>query len=431
MTSAKHKLRGARFAVWLISKNFPINFALTARICGTITTAQFQQALCTLRRKYPPLSMRIKREPKGNVYIIPDSGLEFPVRIIERRHSDSWVEEVTRELAQAFDLFNEPPLRFTWVRGEGICEIIFVCPHVVADGLSVAYLVRDFLMFLSNPEANVEPMRPTPAMSEMIPDFPGKHISVWRAKLRAIMLKLFLGYASRKGEPPKNQVEGVRTQYDLLAWELPPTHTAALVTRSRTEGTTVHAALSVAFLRAFGECRGNGWKRKIQSPINLRDRLTDPVGESFGLYVNLVEFFVNCGPERDFWDVAREIKQTFIRYTHDRHMYNSLIEANVVMDKLAFVMTPQLIAQSMKVTYDISITNLGRLDFPIQYGSLRLESLFGPSLGGNPEDIVLGVITIGDKMHCTLAFTDVKLNASEAEQIKETAMKWLAKATDW
>lgn len=85
------------------------------------------------------------------------------------------------------------------------------------------------------------------------------------------------------------------------------------------------------------------------------------------------------------------------------------------MDKLASVMTPQLVAQSMRVTYDLSITNLGRVDFPIQYGSLRLEALFGPSLGGNPEDIVLGVITIGDKMHLTLACTDMKLHVSEAK----------------
>ena len=112
--------------------------------------------------------------------------------------------------------------------------------------------------------------------------------------------------------------------------------------------------------------------------------MTGPVGEACGLYVNLVKFVVNVGPTA--------------------------------------------ISGRLRVTYDLSITNLGRLDFPIQYSPLQLEALFGPSLGGNPEDIVLGVITIGEKMHLTLAFTDMKLRVSEAKGIKENAMKWLANA---
>jgi hypothetical protein len=62
------------------------------------------------------------------------------------------------------------------------------------------------------------------------------------------------------------------------------------------------------------------------------------------------------------------------------------------------------------------------LDFPVLYGSLQLDALFGPILGGDPEDIVLGVITIGDRMHFNLSFTDLKMNPSQAEQIKESAM---------
>jgi hypothetical protein len=376
--------------------------------------------------------MRLKREANGTLYFMTGNASECPLRILERTFPDRWEQEVAREVAHPFDLFTESPLRVTWLRGEGISEIIFTCSHVLMDGLSAAYLIRDVLVFLSNPEANADPMRPTPAISrKMIPAFPGKSWIIWQARLQAALLKLLLGTAYRKGTPSEKQVEPVRRPYHLLFWDLPPPHTAALLARSRQEGTTVHAALSVAFLRAFGEFRRNGWKRKIQSPINLRDRLTASVGESCGLYVNLVEFVVNCRPERDFWEVARDIKQQLIRHTDERHMYTSLIEANVIMDTLAPIMTPQFVAHSMRVTYDLSISNLGRLDFPTQYGSLRLEALFGPSLGGNPEDIVLGVSTIGEKMHLTLSCTDLKLHIAEAKQIKEHAMEWLAKATNW
>lgn len=216
-----------------------------------------------------------------------------------------------------------------------------------------------------------------------------------------------------------------------MAWELTGEQISALVKRSRSEKTTVHAALSTAFLRAFGELRGDGWRRKLQSPISLRHRLTAPVGEAFGLFVNLVEVEVDCPPERDFWEVAREVKEAITRRADDRYVFRSLVEANVMMDKLGSVIPPEFVARSVTtVSYDLSITNLGRLDFPAQSGELQLEALYGPALGGNPDDIVLGVITVGDKMHFTLSFTEIKLSVSQAEQIREKAMRYLEDAVE-
>ena len=103
-----------------------------------------------------------------------------------------------------------------------------------------------------------------------------------------------------------------------------------------------------------------------------------------------------------------------------------------MMDAIGPSVSPETVASSfMTVAYDLSITNLGRLVFPTQSGPLHLDALYGPSLGGNPEDIVLGVNTIGEKMHFTLSFTSLKLNASQAQQIRETAMSWLERATGW
>lgn len=427
MNNAKQKLRGGQFAVWLASEYQSINFALTARLRGTVAFDRFHSALDKIRLKYSPLSMRMNKESNRCVYLIPDSGLDIPVRIVERRQSKRWVDEVTIELEQAFDLLNDSPIRLVWLQGESISEIIFVCPHALADGLSIAYLIRDFLEFLGNPDADVEPMPPTPAMSELLPDFPGKRMIIRQSQLKAALLRFFLMLNSNQDIQLRKKMD-----YHLLAWELTEKQTSALVGRSRSEKTTVHAALCVAFLRVFGELRGDGWKRKIQSPISLRHRLTNPVGEAFGLFVNLVEFDADCSPKRDFWEVAREIKQAIIRRTNDKYIFRSLIEANVIMDKLAAVITPEFVSRSfMTVSYDLSITNLGRLNFPTQYGPLHLEALYGPSLGGNPDDIVLGVITIGEKMHFTLVFTDIKLSVSQAEQIKEKAMSCLEDTVEW
>ena len=154
--------------------------------------------------------------------------------------------------------------------------------------------------------------------------------------------------------------------------------------------------------------------------------MINPVGEAFGLFVNLLEFEVNCSPQREFWEVAREVKEAITRRAGDKYAFRSLIEANVMMDKLGSVIPPEFVARSvMTASYDLSITNLGRLDIPTQYGMLHLDGLYGPSLGGNPDNIVLGVITIEGKMHFTLSFADIKISVSEAEKIKEKAMNSL------
>lgn len=143
MNDLGQKLRGGQFAVWLASEYQSINFALTARLQGAVTPEQFRLALEKLRIKYPPLSMRMAAESDRSVYLIPDSSLTIPIRIVERKQSEQWVDEVVVELDLAFDLLHDPPLRLVWLRGENISEILFVCPHVLADGLAHAVIFEN------------------------------------------------------------------------------------------------------------------------------------------------------------------------------------------------------------------------------------------------------------------------------------------------
>ncbi|MGC9397013.1 MAG: condensation domain-containing protein [Anaerolineae bacterium] len=431
MNTTIQQISGGQYMVWLASEYHPINFALMARIRGAFTPYQFQKALYKLQRKYPPLSTRVIREA-GDVYVVSDPALKFPVRIITPKNAESWIEAATAALSQAFDLFNNPPLHLVWLQYKDVSELLFICLHVLADGLSIAYLVRDFLTFLNDSDAEVTPMPLIPPMSTSIPEFPGKKMVIQRAKLKANLLKLWLSRSAKQSESQIDAVHGVGVKYHVRPWVLTAEQTSALVARSRAEGTTVHASLCAAFLRAFGEFYGDGWKRRIQSPVSLRDRLSSPVGESFGLFVNLVEFCVNCTPQRNFWEVARKIKKGFNRRAEDKHIFNSLIEANVATNALRDVITPKIVADSfMAANHDLSISNLGRLDIPLRYGALHLEALFGPILGGNPEDIVLGVTTIGGKMHLSLSFTDLKLTPAQAEKIIASAMHRLADASNW
>ncbi|MBN2392345.1 MAG: hypothetical protein JXR84_16570, partial [Anaerolineae bacterium] len=205
--------------VWLASEYHPINFALMTRIRGAFAPSQFQQALDKLRHKYPPLSTRVVREP-DNIYIVSDTTLKFPARVITRKNAESWIEEASAELAQAFDLFNHPPLRLVLLQDKDVSELLLVCPHVLADGLSIAYLARDFLIFLSDLDADVTPMLPVPPLSASIPEFPGKKMTVQRAKLKAGLFKLFMDHNTKHNATPTEIANRIQPKYHVHPWVL-------------------------------------------------------------------------------------------------------------------------------------------------------------------------------------------------------------------
>jgi hypothetical protein len=95
-------------------------------------------------------------------------------------------------------------------------------------------------------------------------------------------------------------------------------------------------------------------------------------------------------------------------------------------------MTPDIVAQSYTdPEFDLSISNLGRLDLPLRYGSLTLEALYGRMISCNPQEVVSGVVTVGGRMRFTMTFTDMTMAQHDAERIVELAMQRLALATDW
>ncbi len=412
--------------MWLTAQADPINFALTARVRGAFTAEQLRQALDKVRRRYPSSAVRVTQKPTGAAYL-SYVDTPYPIHVIERAHAEQWTDEVVKALQRPFDLQNEPPLRFIWLRGETVSEIVFLCHHAFADGLSVTYLLRDLLTCLGDPTADLVPQSPSPTLDELLPDFRGKRRVRWQAWLKATLLRLLMALGGQK--ETENAERAPEPAYHMLHWTLTAEQTAALVARSRAEGTTVHAALSTAFLRAFGEFHGDTWHRTIQSPINLRNRLTQPVGETYGLYIGLVDFPVDCAPARGFWEVAREIKEGFIRETADKPIFTFLTSTKVLLEQLTPVLTPEMLSDSfMDVTYDLSISNLGRLDLPRRDGAVQLEALYGPAVLGDPEEIVLGVVTVENRMHFTLVFTEARLTVQEAEALRERAMRWLTEA---
>ena len=81
-----------------------------------------------------------------------------------------------------------------------------------------------------------------------------------------------------------------------------------------------------------------------------------------------------------------------------------------------------------KIFTGIVISNLGKLDIPVNYGKLQLEAIRGPAVYSDGVEKILEVVTVGGKMHLTLTFGDTIIAANVVTKVKDTAMKYLTEA---
>lgn len=170
--------------------------------------------------------------------------------------------------------------------------------HALADGLSVALLVRDYLQALdsSAPRPQV-PLAATPLEDHITLPHP---LHAWLPQaLKRSLRRPFPVYLG-----PEGPAVPLTTQ--LCATTLNAEQVAPLQARSRAERTTVHGALCAAALKAASPAaHPPDLAMRLSTPVSLRKRCS-PQPESIGLYLCGVDTAHRVGPATSFWDLARE-----------------------------------------------------------------------------------------------------------------------------
>ena len=74
-------------------------------------------------------------------------------------------------------------------------------------------------------------------------------------------------------------------------------------------------------------------------PVDLRNRLTQPVGEAIGYYVSAVKLSLKYSRQEPFWDIARIVYQKIKRQLTDKNVFASQRLASLspsLLDALVF-----------------------------------------------------------------------------------------------
>jgi NRPS condensation-like uncharacterized protein len=409
------------------------NFGMMIRVRGEVSPEQINAALGRIRGRHA-----------GLLPADADAGrAPFPLEVRSDCGDDDWIATAQDELRGEFPDRNVGPLaRFVMLRRAQGFDLVATFHHGASDGLSGTFLLRDLLQALADPQAQFESLPVPPriwADPTLIPqavrDNGGlkRRVALTAARLRARMLfkKVRRRFSAPEPEQPLpwETPAGDSDEYRfvILPARLSVEQTAALVARCKQEGVSVHAAVCAAWLQAFTAQNGSRFGR-VSSPVNIRERLSQPVGETSGVFLAMVETRLDFAPERDFWQLARQFKDRFTPELSDERLFFRPLLFSKAFSGLSPADRPIMGRMMFQgpVPYDFSITNVGRVVIPERSGALQVEAFYGPLVNSSPYERTVGVGTLGGQL--SMAYTFRKSRTEPSGELVQRVVEVLTQA---
>jgi hypothetical protein len=245
---------------WLSNQNSWKHFVVAAQITGETTTASWRTALDAVQRRHPLLGVCIDADDSGAPYFRFLPELRIPLQIVPGDALQGWEDEMETELSTPFPVEDALLVRAVLLHEAYRATILLTVHHSIADGLSVALIVRDILEALSGKPLEALPV-PQP-QEDLCPP--------------PTIQSTELGYEEPEAPaPPSAPGTPLKRDRSLLrvrGLRLPAELSDRLRERSRREGTTVHGALAAALVFA-GRDIHREWREapvRVVSPVNNR-----------------------------------------------------------------------------------------------------------------------------------------------------------------
>src|SRR5262245_5908822 len=276
---------------WLFDQNRPCHFAVTALISGGTSPRDWRRALDRLQKRHPTLSVCIDGEPDSVPLFRQADATPIPLRIVEDEPELRWEAEVGKELATPFNPSRAPLIRAVLIQGARDAAFMLVAHHSIADGLSLAYAIRDTLDALAG--RFLRPLPWPPSQDDML-NVPDRLMDGQEQDQAGVAMPAVY----RPHDNARPTVKGLRLSSGL---------TSSIRDRARQEGTTVHGALCAALVLASREVFA-AWREiplRIFSPIDARPLLD--AGESCGVFLGATTSVFDR-QAMDFWDIARDAR---------------------------------------------------------------------------------------------------------------------------
>lgn len=222
-----------------------------SRLQGQFSVDQLSTVLGQVRQHHPLLRVRIATDAIGQPQFV-ETDDEIPLRSIARTDDRHWQAELEVELARSLDWQVAPLLRVVLLQSGAESELMIICHHAIADGLSGVYLMRDILQGLGGKIFDRSDLSAAVSLESALS-------GIAPCPEATAKPKNYLPPLSRRPQPHIRNV--------VLSSEI----TQRLLQRSRAEHTTVHGAIGAAFLLALTQQDIRPSVRCLH-PVNVQSR---------------------------------------------------------------------------------------------------------------------------------------------------------------
>lgn len=415
---------------WLIDQTAPMNVLAVAQVRGRLNLDSLPAALARLQQRHPLLRVAVQVDRGVPFYV--DSAAPIPCAVIARRHDTHFHEVVTAERNRSFRWQQAPLLRLTVLHGEEDAELIFTMHHLISDGASSTYILRDLLLALSGQAsaAALAPLPERPALEDLMPASE-RGLAGLRRGARFLAEQAWTFFAQRPRLLSEEQsVPASERRSAVSHQQLSAAETTALLAACRSHGVTLHGALCAALLLAVGaeiraESPAPDHLLGCCTPVNLRRVLQPEIGEDIGLYVGPIVTFHRLGARTELAALAGELTRQIHAARSDGVPALALATQSRLLPPRV---SPQQAARHLynRLFGTVSVTNMGVLDIPLQYGDLALRAVH---IGGanNPYGslISIGVTTLAGQLFMNFNYNERIVGAARLQRVVNATMQAL------
>ncbi len=426
-------------AVWLIDQAVPQNFVMVARISnvpGILPDFEtiLRQALDMEQQRHPALKSKFM-DGKIPGFVSADVP-QIPLRIIERKDDNHWINEVEKEIQEPLPWRIGPMVRAVLLRSGEKCDLLVTFCHITADAISGIKFIKN-LLIAADQLLRGETLEPKPTLVEL-----PAALDLIRDDLKYPPAFLYLPTRISKfihkpvTLPADKHIPILERVTRVVQRILFEHETKKLIARCRKEKTSVHTALCAALLqtlveqfRSFPDAAKKGpLMIGCFTPVNIRHLFSIPVEDDIGNFISDALHYQRIDDKSSLWAAARKVGKALnkeLEFGKDIELMRSFTDlsenAPTALDML----------EAFETSFPPAcVTNIGRVDISGQLVGLTLENFhFAISANpGAPGGITLAVSTFRDMMTLNFLYLEPCLSKPRVDKIVESMMKRLKEA---
>lgn len=401
--------------IMYVDPETPVNCVFTAKIQGNIPEENFKAALEKIQQKHPLLRTRIDNSEKHPFFIEEKDIEPIPLRIVERKTDEDWLQESEKEWFRLFKDEKKPLAQLVWIKGQEVSEILWVLPHCICDGTSLVTMMTELLALLDDPALELQPYEVFSSVDDFLPlDFDMKR-KKRKARFYLMMGRLF--FLMQR----KSKTRNLGSNY-VVHWKLNVDTTAEITAKSKAHGVSVHALLCSSFMQAFQDIQGKYAKGKVISPVDVRHFIPEIRKDHVFAFAPTVELSLKKG-STGILDNARQIKKDLtekIGKMEARELLWMGEQMHPVVERMVSML------KSSKGGHDVTLSNMGKINIPGDYKNFKVETIISPTVAFpwlNSNTLV--ATTYNQQMDFTFMSNEQFLPKEKAVKIKNKAIELL------